>query len=287
MIRIFIGQRWSKVRISNKALWVLAVTVVTVALLTSCTVEGNESIEGITGEEIPIKTAGIEVILKENEGKLVTNYKGYNGTYAIILQKDGEENYNTYLISENSSEIVNITYGSGEYELKVCKLTEDSKLRVLENHGIQIELVDEYAPFKGISYYTNYGTGIEDLIKLIGYENTNEFTEKTYRYIVENIEYDHDLAWMVTSGHLLIYRPSIDNIIERGKGICIDQASLMASILRYKDIPTKIAIGYNDIHEYHAWVEVLVDGEWLMYDPTNNYKHGDIVVENYRVLRYY
>ena len=92
---------------------------------------------------------------------------------------------------------------------------------------------------------------------------------------------------MVTSGHLLIYRPSIDNIIERGKGICIDQASLMASILRYKDIPTKIAIGYNDIHEYHAWVEVLVDGEWLMYDPTNNYKHGDIVVENYRVLRYY
>ena len=113
-------------RISNKALWLLVVTVVTVALLTSCTVEGNESIEGITGEEIPIKTAGIEVILKENEGKLVTNYKGYNGTYAIVLQKDGEENYNTYLISENSSEIVNITYGSGEYELKVCKLTEDS-----------------------------------------------------------------------------------------------------------------------------------------------------------------
>ena len=51
-----------------------------------------------------------------------------------------------------------------------------------------------------------------------------------------------------------MYEPSPDETMRIGKGICLDYASLAASMLRSQGIPTKLIFGYvapNDT--YHAW----------------------------------
>ena len=76
------------------------------------------------------------------------------------------------------------------------------------------------------------------------------------------------------------YLPDIDETLSTGKGICFDYAALMTAMLRSRDIPCKLQIGYaGDIK--HAWIDVYIrgkgwveqaityDGEkWNRMDPT-------------------
>lgn len=40
-------------------------------------------------------------------------------------------------------------------------------------------------------------------------------------------------------------------------------------MLRSLGIPTKLIKGYkNDLKEYHAWNEVLIDEKWILIDAT-------------------
>lgn len=44
----------------------------------------------------------------------------------------------------------------------------------------------------------------------------------------------------------------------------------MLSLLRMKNIPCRYVMGYMlGEGSTHAWVEVLRNGEWIGYDPTN------------------
>jgi len=97
-----------------------------------------------------------------------------------------------------------------------------------------------------------------------------------YNYVTQNIVYDFDLAENVQSGYL----PVVDEILEKGKGICFDYAAVMTAMLRSQGIPTKLVIGYTG-EIYHAWIKVYhpdagwlddfiyFDGaEWSLVDPT-------------------
>ncbi len=92
-----------------------------------------------------------------------------------------------------------------------------------------------------------------------------ESFEKVYGKIVESIVYDHKKAAAVTSRYL----PVIDETLEENKGICYDYSSLMAGMLRSLDIPTKMIHGNTTkVREFHAWNEVLLDGDWVVIDTT-------------------
>lgn len=59
----------------------------------------------------------------------------------------------------------------------------------------------------------------------------------------------------------------------RGEGVCQDYAHIMISLLRMKGIPARYTVGmFVGEGETHAWVEVLCNGSWYGYDPTNNKK---------------
>ena len=74
--------------------------------------------------------------------------------------------------------------------------------------------------------------------------------------------------------------PSPDATLSEQEGICFDYAALTAAMLRSRDIPCKLQIGYaGDIK--HAWIDVYIrgkgwveqaityDGEkWNRMDPT-------------------
>lgn len=54
-------------------------------------------------------------------------------------------------------------------------------------------------------------------------------------------------------------------------GVCQDYAHIMLSVLKYKKIPARYAVGMM-VGEgaTHAWVEVFDHGFWFGVDPTNN-----------------
>ena len=60
----------------------------------------------------------------------------------------------------------------------------------------------------------------------------------------------------------------LDEVLETKMGICFDFSALMGALLRSQGIPTQMVMGYADI-TYHAWNNILIDGEWVRYDATS------------------
>ena len=55
-----------------------------------------------------------------------------------------------------------------------------------------------------------------------------------------------------------------------GRGVCQDYTHIMLAVLREKGIPARYAAGMQlGEGQSHAWVEVLHEGLWTGYDPTN------------------
>ena len=75
---------------------------------------------------------------------------------------------------------------------------------------------------------------------------------------------------------------TVDDLLERGTGVCQDFAHLTIAALRELGVPARYVSGYfhassepeHDVLldlESHAWVEALVPGHgWVEVDPTNN-----------------
>jgi len=67
----------------------------------------------------------------------------------------------------------------------------------------------------------------------------------------------------------------IDDVLEKGKGVCQDFTHLMIALLRTLEVPARYVSGYihrpNKDSQSHAWCEVwLPDLGWLGIDPTND-----------------
>ena len=103
-----------------------------------------------------------------------------------------------------------------------------------------------------------------------------EVVTAIYNYVTSNITYDHNKASNVQSG----YTSNVDEILTSGTGICLDYASVMASMLRSQHIPTRLEVGYAGT-AYHAWISTYIeeqgwvngiiqfDGKnWELMDPT-------------------
>jgi transglutaminase-like putative cysteine protease len=67
----------------------------------------------------------------------------------------------------------------------------------------------------------------------------------------------------------------VDEILDKGKGVCQDFAHLMIAVLRSLDVPARYVSGYihrpNKESQSHAWCEAWVpDLGWVGIDPTND-----------------
>jgi transglutaminase-like putative cysteine protease len=75
--------------------------------------------------------------------------------------------------------------------------------------------------------------------------------------------------------HVTLASSPIDDVLERGKGVCQDFTHLMIALLRSFEVPARYVSGYihrpNQESQSHAWCEVwLPDLGWYGIDPTNN-----------------
>jgi transglutaminase-like putative cysteine protease len=67
----------------------------------------------------------------------------------------------------------------------------------------------------------------------------------------------------------------IDDVLEKGKGVCQDFAHLMIAVLRAFGVPARYVSGYihrpNKESQSHAWCEAWLPGlGWFGIDPTND-----------------
>lgn len=102
-----------------------------------------------------------------------------------------------------------------------------------------------------------------------------EYTAKTISYDVKKLK-NSEFEW----------DDSALKVLNLKTGICQDYAYLAIALLRAGDMEARYIAGsagsgFN--YARHAWVEVKVDGEWLIMDPTwgAGYVENDTFVANY------
>lgn len=214
--------------------------------------------------------------------------KGFFGLHCtsdkkIKVQVFKDDDVYTYDVVTGKDQIYPFQLGDGSYTIKVMKNIADTKYSELYATSVDVSLDNEFEPFLRPNQYAEY-TEDSDCVKRAAElaaqaGDSNEFITNVFDYVCKSIKYDKKKAETVQSGYI----PDPDETMETGKGICIDYASLAASMLRSQGIPTKIIFGYvgEDGELYHAWnmyytkesgwvtVEFEVnEGEWNRLDLT-------------------
>lgn len=178
----------------------------------------------------------------------------------------------TYNIG-NKFEFFPLQMGDGLYTIKLYINVSAKKYYTDGFAKIYVKLKNEYCPYLHGNQYVNCSfTSITDKAKeLFGELSILDKIDSVKKYITTEYEYDYIKSFRIKSGEL----PDIKKCYETKIGVCQDLAGLTAVMLRSVGIPCKLVIGYAD-NIYHAWNEILVDGEWEIFDPTKSIQRSKI-----------
>ena len=173
-----------------------------------------------------------------------------------------------------------LSVGDGVYSIGVYENVEDTQYATVFSQDIDVKIENEMGPFLYPNQYVNFNSSsktVKEASSLVAEAHDDlEAINFIYNYIINNFTYDYEKAENVESGYI----PDIDEILELKKGICLDYAAVMTSMLRSQQIPTKLEVGYAG-EVYHAWISTYVeeigwingviqfDGKnWSLMDPT-------------------
>jgi transglutaminase-like putative cysteine protease len=187
--------------------------------------------------------------------------------FKVIVEKDDVE-YIYNLVSK--IETFPLQMGSGLYTISILGSNDGRRYRLLSKDSINVKL-EENAVFLSSSQTVNWNDDSEvtDLAKALTKDakTDREKLEIIHEYVITNVAYDYKKATSLPKGYI----PSPEATFVEGLGICYDFAALTASMLRAVDVPTKLIKGYSAYTPvYHAWNEVLVDGEWIVIDTSTD-----------------
>lgn len=191
------------------------------------------------------------------------------GKIKLLVEKDSCQ-YVYNLRNTGGYECFPLQMGSGTYTVRVMKNESGNKYREILRKTIQMNYENSQEVYLASIQQINWkeNTKAANLARKLtaGAGNNQERIKIIHNYIVDNIKYDREKAKSVLTG----YVPEADTILNEGKGICYDYASLFACMLRSVGIPAKLVTGYvGEDRLYHAWNEVYEsNGEWVFYDTT-------------------
>ncbi len=172
-----------------------------------------------------------------------------------------------------------VSAGEGTYQIGVYQLVSGKSYQSIGTTRVVIDEIDPLAPYLTSIHNIRWEQG--DQATALAAELTKDAetdwqkVEILHQYMIENITYDYEKAKTVSYGYL----PDNDSTLATKDGICYDYSSLMASMLRSLNIPTKLVMGYAESSSvYHAWNEVYNQetGEWVVIDTTHDaaaYQH--------------
>lgn len=214
-----------------------------------------------------------------SDGYIIFTYTGNADKVILqITQPDGSRY--TYPVNTTEPQVITMVSGSGTYQYDVFEHKGNNAYVTDLSESIDVVITDEFTPFLYPNQYADY-TDESECVKLarnISDHSDTDFAyvRNVYDYVIAAIVYDKELAKNINTNYI----PDPDVTLQTGKGICFDYASLMTSMLRSQNIPTKLEVGYAGT-AYHAWISVYIkdigwidniiqfDGKnWSFMDPT-------------------
>ena len=202
-----------------------------------------------------------------NEGYIVATLKAANSQKIKIQISKGEIKYNYDLTSLTGTSYP-LQLGSGKYVIKILENIEGTKYAIKQSVEIDVILKNELSPFLYPNILINYHPG--DTITTLAVdvvkddENDLQRIKTIYEFVAGYLTYDKDKAKLAKQQYLI---PDLEALIKEKKGICFDYASMMVAMLRINHIPARLICGGTDRDEYHAWVEVYLEGQgWVNPD---------------------
>jgi transglutaminase-like putative cysteine protease len=211
-------------------------------------------------------TLNIQVNTADATVEINTGSTDYSSFKAIVEKDDVKYIYN--LVS--GIDALPLQMGSGTYSVSLLGSNDGRRFRKLTEKSFTVTL-EENAVYLSSSQTVNWND--ESEVAILAKELTKdaetdrEKLEAIHNYIVNNVSYDYQKASSLPKGYI----PNADSTLEDEKGICYDFAAMTASMLRSVDVPTKLIKGYSAYTPvYHAWNEVLIDGEWIVVDASTD-----------------
>lgn len=186
-----------------------------------------------------------------------------------IMIENGSERAFYNLLSDRTEDSFPLNMGDGRYKISILEQVSGNQYRPIKTETLQVSITDINALYLGSVQEIRWNTEMEAIKKAAeltdGLTSDLEKVQAIYKYIISNVSYDYAKIPTLTSSYL----PDIEQTFFNNQGICYDYASLFAAMVRSTGVPARMAKGYAPgISEYHAWNEVMVDGEWKTVDTT-------------------
>lgn len=229
-------------------------------------------------EEIHNDDASIDYS-NSSEGYIMAVYTGTNQKVKMQIEGPNGVKY-TYNLTSSDYEAFPLSGGNGSYTISILENVGGNGYNYCLTTTISVSLTSEFGPYLYPNQYCSFNASSKTVAKakeLAESANSDlDVVANVYNYIIENISYDYDKASTVPSGYI----PNVDSTLASGKGICLDYAAVMTSMLRSQRIPTRLEVGYAG-DAYHAWISTYIadigwvngivefDGHsWELMDPT-------------------
>jgi transglutaminase-like putative cysteine protease len=204
-----------------------------------------------------------------DKGAIGIRYEVKKTTKVKIVKDSVDYTYTLNASANGKTEWFPLQMGNGKYEIGLFENVSGKKYKVLLTEKLNVEVSDAPAVYLNAVQYVDWKKANKATAKaklLTKTSKTDEQKAKAiYKYIVDNVKYDNDLALSVQSD----YVPDINETLISGKAICYGYATLYAAMLRSEGIPAKLVMGTTKlVNGYHAWNEVYLNGKWVVVDAT-------------------
>lgn len=204
--------------------------------------------------------------IDENLGLVHISNSVVESDYKVIISKDNQAY--TYAIGQMRESLA-LQMGPGFYTIELYTASEKGEYALIST---DFAFLSEEASAQVFLNSTQNIQWSKDMPAIQfaqalteGLKTDREKVEAIYDYLLNHLAYDDQKAQVIDGTYL----PNIEETFDTNTGVCYDFSSLFASMLRSANIPAKLVTGYkNDISTFHAWNQVLLDGQWQTIDVT-------------------
>lgn len=213
-----------------------------------------------------VSFAEIDIGINECTIEININYDKAK-TFKALIEKD-DEYYIYNIVSEKSN--FSLQMGNGSYRIRILESKDDRRFKTIYDRIIRVNVNEELiflTSVQNINWtYDSFSTLIAKWLTKNA-ETDEEKLKLIYNFIVRYVSYDYSIIDSLPKGYI----PNPQETLFKGRGICYDYSSLMASMLRSVNVPTKLIKGYTCcVPLYHSWNEVLINGEWIIVDASSD-----------------
>ncbi len=225
-------------------------------------------------------SAALAVVIYREDSVIALGNNDISGV-AIVAKGEGSEKYQ-YTI-RSVTEYLPLQMGTGEYSVTLFQYVEEGKFKKAhaETFIVKEEPRSTFLHSANPVYWDDDMEAIK-VAKTITKDavSDEEKVLAVHDHIAETISYD----WAFLENIPYMYVPNIEETFSSRKGVCYHYSALFAGMMRSLGIPTKLIKGFVEDGAYHAWNEVLVNGEWRVLDLTHSaaYVQAGRKVEVYR-----